>query len=88
MLVEVHETSDPNKLKIVGEHHDALLMIVRDGCDDDVLPQVIEIIRKPSLLKTFKIHLDIPMDGEIEIGPWGAGKKYVPPALSKSAAAA
>jgi DNA polymerase-1 len=81
VLVEIHETVDRSMLRLVGEHHDALLMIVRDGCDDQVLPKIIEIIRKPKLLKTFKIKLDIPMEGEVEIGPWGAGKKYVPPAL-------
>lgn len=81
VMVEVHETINHNKLRIVGEHHDALLMIVKDGCDDQVLPKVVEIIRNPKLLKVFKIRLDIPMDGELEIGPWGAGTKYVPPKL-------
>lgn len=87
VLVEIHETIDRTKLRLVGEHHDALLMIVRDGCDDDVLPQVIRIIRKPKLLKTFKIRLDIPMEGEVEIGPWGkkGNVKYVIPSERKAA---
>jgi DNA polymerase-1 len=87
VLVEIHETIDRTKLKLVGEHHDALLMIVRDGCDDDVLPQVIRIIRTPRLLKVFKIKLDIPMEGEVEIGPWGkkGNVKYVIPEERKAA---
>lgn len=70
-LVEIHETVDRSKFRLVGEHHDALLGIVKDGCEGDVLPQILSIIRKPKLLETFKIELDVPMDGEIEIGPWG-----------------
>lgn len=75
-LVEIHETIDRNKLKIVGEHHDAILMIVRDGCEDEVLPNVHRIMKHPALLDTFKIKTKVPMESEIEIGPWGAGKKY------------
>jgi DNA polymerase-1 len=78
-LVEIHETIDRKKLKIVGEHHDALLMIVRNGCEDEVLPKVRKIMRKPALLDTFKIKMSVPMESEIELGPWGAGKKYEDP---------
>lgn len=85
VLVEVHETVDRTKFRLVGEHHDALLGLVRDGCEDDVLPQIVHIIRKPRLLKEFKIRMDIPMDGEVEIGPWGAGKKYTLPNERKAA---
>ena len=89
VLVEVHETVDRDKLRIVGEHHDALLMIVRDGCDDEVLPKVAQIIRNPRALRVFRVKLDIPMDAELEIGPWGAGKAYaMPKALPKPRKAA
>jgi uracil-DNA glycosylase family 4 len=79
-LVEIHETIDRRKLKIVGEHHDALLMIVKKGCEDEVLPKVRKIMRRPKLLETFKVKMTVPMESEIEIGPWGAGKKYEDPA--------
>jgi DNA polymerase I-like protein with 3'-5' exonuclease and polymerase domains len=87
VLVEVHETIDHSKFKLVGEHHDALLGLVREGCEDETLPQLIQIIRKPKLLETFKIKLDIPMDGEVEIGPWGqkGNVKYTLPTERKAA---
>ncbi len=75
-MVEIDETIDVDKLQIVGEHHDALLMIVRNGCERQVLPKVRGIMRHPTLLDTFKIKMRVPMDSEIEIGPWGAGKKW------------
>jgi uracil-DNA glycosylase family 4 len=78
-LVEIHETVPRDKLRIVAEVHDALLMIVRKGCRDEVLPRVREILREPTLLKSFKIKMSVPMDSEIEIGPWGAGTKYEDP---------
>ena len=85
VLVEIHETLDRDKLRLVGEHHDALLGLIRDGCEDEMLPQVIKIIRKPRLLQKFKVRMEIPMDGEIEIGPWGAGKAYKLPITKKVA---
>ena len=78
-LVEIHETIPRDKLRIVGEVHDALLMIVRKGCRDEVLPRVRAILREPELLKAFKIKMSVPMDSDIEVGPWGAGVKYVDP---------
>lgn len=75
-MVEIDETIDVDKLQIVGEHHDALLMIVRNGFEDEVLPPVRDIMRHPSRLEVFNIKMRVPMESEIEIGPWGAGKKW------------
>lgn len=76
ILVEIHETVDRSKFRLVGEHHDATLGIVRIGCEEEVLPQVLSIMRKPKLMKIFKINLGLPMEGELEVGPWGAGEKF------------
>lgn len=77
-LVEIHQTINRDELRIVGEHHDAILFIVRsdEQVKRRVLPRLREIMRKPKLLETFKIDTAVPMDSEIEIGPWGAGKSY------------
>lgn len=76
VMVEIHETVDRDKFRLVGEHHDAVLGIVREGCEDETLPQVLSILRAPRLLKDFKVRLGIPMEGEVEVGPWGAGQEY------------
>lgn len=75
-MIEIHETISHDKLKIVGEVHDALLFIFRPEFKHEVLPKVKAVMRKPSLLKVFKIDPRVPMDADIEIGNWGAGKKY------------
>jgi uracil-DNA glycosylase family 4 len=75
-MIEIDERLDRNELRIVGEHHDALLMIVRKGCEDRTLPTVRSIMRKPRLLETFKIKMSVPMDSSLELGAWGNGKEY------------
>jgi len=74
-LIEIHQTMNPDKLRIVGEHHDAILFIVRadDKVKAEVLPKLQEIMRKPKLLDAFNIETVVPMDVEIAIGPWGDG---------------
>lgn len=79
-LIEIQENLDPENAKIVGEHHDAILGIVRNGQEDGVLPGVRAVMRHPKLLETFRIKLDIPMESEIQIGPWGKGRVYNDPA--------
>jgi DNA polymerase-1 len=78
-LIEIEETIPRNKLRIVGEHHDALLFIFRPEYRDEVLPKVRAIMKWPSLMNVFKIKTAVPMESEIEIGNWGAGKAYTDP---------
>lgn len=78
-LVEIEDTIPSNKLRLVGEHHDALLGIVRPEYRDEVLPRVRAIMRRPSLFDLFKINTVVPMESEIEIGNWGCGVSYEDP---------
>jgi uracil-DNA glycosylase family 4 len=76
-VVEIHETFDSNtELRIVGEVHDAILMWVRTGKEDEVLPRVASIMRTPRLLKEFKINLPVPLEADITVGAWGNGAAY------------
>jgi uracil-DNA glycosylase family 4 len=75
-MVEIHETIPHSELRVLGEHHDAILMQIRRS------PKRIEVVRKvkqvmehPKLLDEFGIELTIPIEAELEVGPWGAGKK-------------
>lgn len=77
VLVEIHQTFPRSKVRLVGEHHDAVLTIVKNEHIDECVPQMIAMAANPKLLKTFKIELSVPMEGEAELGPWGKGKKYV-----------
>lgn len=78
-LVEIEEMIPKSKLRLVGEHHDALLMIFRPKYRDEVLPLVRRIMCRPKLFDFFKINTVVPMQSEIEIGCWGGGKSYEDP---------
>ena len=75
-LVEIHQTFPRSQCRLVGEHHDAVLCIVKDEHVDEVVPKMLQIAEHPALLDTFKINLSVPMEGEAELGNWGKGKKY------------
>lgn len=76
ILIEISETFSRDKVRVVGEHHDAVLTIVKDEHVDECVPQMLEIAKRPKLMDTFQITLSVPMEGEAELGPWGKGKKY------------
>lgn len=76
VIVEIHQSFRRNQVRLVGEHHDAVLTLVRNDAIDECVPKMISIAEKPKLLETFKINLSVPMEGEAELGPWGKGEKY------------
>ena len=77
ILIEIHQTFPRDKLRLVGEHHDAVLSIVKNEYIDECVPVMLQIAERPRLMDTFKINLSVPMEGEAELGPWGKGEKYV-----------
>lgn len=76
VLIEIHQTFKRSQVRLVGEHHDAVLTLVRNDAIDECVPKLLKIAESPKLLKTFKINLTVPMEGEAELGPWGKGEKY------------
>ena len=76
LLVQIHQTISRDKCRLVGEHHDSVLTIVKTEHLGEVVPKMLKIAERPALMDTFKIKLDVPMCGEAELGPWGRGTKY------------
>ncbi len=76
LLIEIHQTFSRKKVRLVGEHHDAVLAIVKNEYIDECVPKMLKIAERPALMDTFKIKLSVPMEGEAELGPWGKGEKY------------
>jgi uracil-DNA glycosylase family 4 len=86
-MVEIHETVPREDFRLVGEHHDALLAIVRESPHmDEVLLKVRKIMRHPALLDEFGIELNVPIEADLELGPWGAGKGWKPKLLENESA--
>ena len=76
LLVEIHQTFSRKKVRLVGEHHDAVLAIVKNEYIDECVPQMLKIAERPKLMDTCKMKRSVPMEGEAELGPWGKGEKY------------
>ena len=76
ILIQIHETFPRSKVRLVGEHHDSVLTIVKNEYIDECVPQMIKIAERPKLMDTFKIKLSVPMEGEAQLGNWGKGEKY------------
>ena len=76
LLIEIHQTFSRKKVRLVGEHHDAVLTLVKNEHIDECVPKMLKMAERPALMDTFKIRLSVPMEGEAELGPWGKGEKY------------
>ena len=76
LLIEIHQTFSRKKVRLVGEHHDSVLTLVKNEYIDECVPKMLKIAERPKLMDTFKIKLSVPMEGEAELGPWGKGEKY------------
>lgn len=81
-LVELEEKLDWHRARVVGEHHDAILFWVRTEHLKTELPKIARIMQNPSLLKELKVNLPIPIEVELEYGPWGqkGNPKWIPEA--------
>lgn len=85
-MVEIHETVDRKWLRVIGEHHDAILMQIRRATTpeeikyrDGILRQVKAIMRKPRILGELGCTLSVPLESELEIGDWSKGKTWKDP---------
>ncbi len=69
--VEVHNKMDRSRAHIVGTVHDSILV----ECDIDYVDELCTMIKQamemPQKLKDWNIRFSIPLEAEIELGPWG-----------------
>lgn len=77
-LVELVEKLDRADARVVGEVHDSILFEVRTEVLEPQLKKIAKIMANPELVKEFNIRLPVEIETELEVGPWGAGKKWVP----------
>lgn len=60
--------------RVVGTVHDAILVMVKREYVPQVYKRLLEIMSRPKLFDDFDIEMDVPIEAEAKIGPWGAGK--------------
>lgn len=71
--LELRDEYSRKVVKICGTVHDAILIRVKNEMVEEVYTRLLEIMAKPRLLETFHIELDVPVEADGSIGPWGAG---------------
>jgi uracil-DNA glycosylase family 4 len=74
-MAELGRKLDRLECKMLGEHHDAILGIVRKDVTAKNLTLVKLVMESPELLKKFNVKIPVPIIAEVEVGPWGAGRK-------------
>jgi DNA polymerase-1 len=74
--IQLRQEYGRDKVRICGTVYDAILARVKDPYVDEVVGRLLEIMSCPPLFKKFGIELDVPIEAEAKIGPWGAGIEY------------
>lgn len=78
ILVEIHSSVSHDRFRIVGEVHDSILGWVHRSSRDKTLREVKRIADDPWLAKECGLKFPIPLTVDIEVGAWGAGKRWRP----------
>lgn len=74
-MIDIRDKIDPEKVKMVGQVHDAILFNIKDEYLYEEALKIKEIMEHPTLLDYFKINLPIPIIADVTIGPWGSGEE-------------
>lgn len=59
-----------------GTIHDAIMLEVREDYLDQVCHDLKYFMENPSIFKKFQVRFGIPIESEVEIGPWSKGKVW------------
>ena len=70
--VEVHKTLAPEGLKICGTVHDSIVGEFYEKDVDWIVPEIERIMSHPKLLDDFGVKLDVELEADIGVGPWGS----------------
>lgn len=74
-VIAINDKLPPDKIKLCGTVHDAIIGRVRADVAHEMMHQVKEIMERPPLMDQLGIRLSIPIEVEVKLGPWGMGKK-------------
>lgn len=76
-LVRITQEFPPEKVRVVGTVHDAVLFTVKSEYLKEVIPRVHAIMTDMEVVeRTFKVRVPVPIEVDIKIGPWGSGKEF------------
>ncbi len=78
-LIAIRKKFSWDIVRPIGTVHDAILILIKKGYLEKVLPGIIKEMENPPLLDKFEINMTVPLVAEATVGPWGSGQEYKPP---------
>jgi DNA polymerase I-like protein with 3'-5' exonuclease and polymerase domains len=75
-LIEMSRKHPQTYYRPVATVHDAILAYAKKPKTALVAKVTREVMQHPELLDKFEIELQIPIEAEVTIGPWGKGVKF------------
>ena len=73
-LIQLYNEFGADVISIAGTVHDAILVAVRKDWVAIVYKRLLEIMSGPDLFEDFDIEMEVPIEAEAKIGPWGSGQ--------------
>lgn len=69
----------PGIVHIIATIHDAILMEIREDKVNEVLSQIKNLMEDREIIfETFGWEIEVPLEVEIKVGPWGLGEVFNP----------
>lgn len=73
--IRIHKELPQDAVRVLGLVHDAILMVVREDRQEEMLPLIHEImVDRKTIERVFRTKIPVPLEVEVSVGPWGAGK--------------
>ena len=70
--IEVHKTLTKYGLKICGTIHDSIVGEFNAEDEKWIVPEIKRIMAHPKLMGEFGVSLDVSLEADVGVGPWGS----------------
>lgn len=70
--IEVNRELSPYGLKVCGTIHDSIVGEFNIEDTDWIVPEIKRIMAHPKLMDVFGVELDVALEADVGVGPWGS----------------
>ena len=70
--IEVNRELSPYGLKVCGTIHDSIVGEFNIEDTDWIVPEIKRIMAHPKLMDVFGVELDVELEADVGVGPWGS----------------
>lgn len=69
--IQVNKELSPYGLKVTGTVHDSIIGEFYEKDTDWIVPEIKKIMAHPKLMDVFGVELDVALEADVGVGPWG-----------------